>query len=582
VEKFAVLEVSKENKDNSGLKNEFILKTKEEFLLILNKDKFTKKQAMDILEKEKWLDYGEVIAICAGVSQDAVRLSIEDVLDCFALEMVGLLFRRDILTKTGSYNVKLEAMTEFEFLCRLTEANGNCLLVFPGIEEDEWTVTETDMFSCAYLVRRYLKALYSWGKSESILQQMCFVAEQSCLRSVFYNYLNEMITSETAYNRIAADTAPILIFRGDATCYGVLQDFADSLAYCLRQRGEAVILAEAGNTDYEYLQSHACKAIIGFQAGALRSKFFKDLQGPKLQFWLDNPVFYAEQFAALPKDCFILCHDANYVNFIKKHYHKENVQIMPPAGHAQFIYEEKERPYDIVFVGKYFPEPDVQLDGIYKLYYEFMLQHPEMTFSAGLEALLTEIGRTELIEHILDIFRDLNPLCQRIINHYKKRVIETILEAGYEIHVYGDSWDAYESPNAHRLIKHPAVSVDDSLKEWQKAKIGLNIMSWHKAGMTERVANIMLSGAVCLSDETIYLNDNFTDGEQLVCYCLNRLDELPGKIERLLIDDEWAKIARRGYDIAMKEHTWEQRTGQLVEMVEGIWDRDEESSLVKK
>jgi hypothetical protein len=36
-------------------------------------------------------------------------------------------------------------------------------------------------------------------------------------------------------------------------------------------------------------------------------------------------------------------------------------------------------------------------------------------------------------------------------------------------------------------------------------------MTWHKAGMTERIANICLSGAVCLSERTEYLDREFNN-----------------------------------------------------------------------
>lgn len=582
MDKIAVLEVTEEYKDDSVWKNQFIIHSKEPYLLIWHGEEVYLSEVLNRIEQECWLDYGDVIAVCAGPQQDAVQLSMENILDCFSLEIVGLLFRKDVLTKAGSYNTKLKAMTEFEVLCRLTETHGNCLVVFPGVEETEWRVTKEELYTCAYLMRRYLQELHAWGKTESVLQQMYLVAEQSGLLTAFQEYMDEMISGKEAYQRIAADTAPFLIFRGDATCFGVIQDFADSLAEELQKLGQAVVLVESGKLDYEYIQNHVCKAVIGFQARALENEFFKKLQGPKLQFWFDNPVFYEDHFAAISPDCYVLCHDANYADYICNHYHRRNICVMPPAGHVQVWQEESERPYDIVFIGKYLPESDVQLDGEYKRYYDYMLSHPELTFDAGLQGMLEEMGRPELVSRSNEIFQNLNPLCQRVINHYKKKVLETILEAGYEIHVYGDSWNDYKSPHAHRLIKHPQVSVAESLEEWRRAKIGLNIMSWHKAGMTERIANIMLSGAVCLSDETSYLKEHFVEGQQIVTFRLSELEELPNKIEMILRDDNWRRIARGGYEMAANEHTWEHRAKQLLDMMEGIWDNYEESDIVKK
>jgi spore maturation protein CgeB len=92
-------------------------------------------------------------------------------------------------------------------------------------------------------------------------------------------------------------------------------------------------------------------------------------------------------------------------------------------------------------------------------------------------------------------------------------------------------------------------------------------MSWHKAGMTERIANIMLSGAVCISDETTYLRDNFIEDEEIVLFKLDKLEELPGKINRLLEDDALRKqISKNAYEKAKREHTWEKRAQELLEL----------------
>ena len=55
---------------------------------------------------------------------------------------------------------------------------------------------------------------------------------------------------------------------------------------------------------------------------------------------------------------------------------------------------------------------------------------------------------------------------------------------------------------------------------WQQSKLSLNIMSWHKAGFTERMANIMLAGAVLVTDDTRYLEGRYENGKDLVSFGL--------------------------------------------------------------
>ena len=575
MEKIKIISMSEDKAECCREKNVYLEGCMDDYLAFLYQNKLSEARFVEYCEREKPLDYGEVIVFCAGEEQDAMQLSLEDVLQCFYLQIVGLVFRRDLLEQTGGYNERLHALSDYELLCRLAESVGSCLLIFPGIQEDALVIGKEDVFSYAYLIRRYSVKLQAKGMLESVLSQMYQIAESASQLPILQDFLNQLLTSADAYERIEAATAPFLIFRGDDTCYGVLRNFADSLAEELRRLGQAVIMAEADMIDYEYLQNHVCKGIIGFQAVALGNDFFKSLHGPRMQFWVDNPAFFQKGFARLGNDCYILCHDSKSVEYIQKYYHMENVVQMPPGGHALTDASEAEifgeRPYDIVFVGSYYPDREEILEEFPRGYFEYMIEHSWMNFSQGLQAFLSEQNIAMDVSEFMDNLAALKPVCHKVIRYYKKKVIDTILEAGYELHVYGDTWDAYDSPYADRLVRHPEVTVEESLSEWRKAKIGLNIMSWHKGGMTERVANIMLSGAVCLSDETEYLKEHFVDGEQIVCYRLDQLEELPHKISDLLEGEKCAEIARGGYEIALREHTWERRARQLLELVNEIW-----------
>lgn len=568
--KLGVLELQADKINDAICKNTFIAQSTREYLAIADGSKITKMQLERLLEAEDMFSYGDVFAFCAGEKQDAVLLTLENVLECFAVQIVALVFRRDLLGVSGSYNYRLHSMTDYEMLCRLTQANGNTILVFPGIGEDALNLQPEDAYTCAYMVRKYLKDFQAWGTMEPVLKNFCMAMEQCGVLDEFKRDLNVFLGSEEEYNHVAIATAPIVVLRGDNTCFGVLQDFAESLFKVFKQMGQACILAGDGQTDYEYIMNHVNKAIIGFQTKAFKIDFFQKLQGPKFQFWFDNPIMYEFYFRDLTDDCHVLCHDANYVEFIRAQYGHENTRLLPPAGHSLPEMPESERPYDMVFIGKYIPESGEQFVGLDEELYKYMLENPTITFADGMKTVLRRNDLPDSEWKSGGTFEKIKEVYQDVISCYRQKVLETILDAGYEVHVYGDSWDMYQSLNAHRLIRHSEVTVEESIKEWQKAKIGLNVMSWHKAGMTERIANIMLSGAVCLSEETSYLKENFIEGEQIVTFKLNQLEELPHKIEQLLKDDHWRTVAHNGYEVASREHTWEKRASQLLETIEEI------------
>lgn len=569
--KLEILEVYAGQLEDAGYKNQFMADCSKEYLGIVNKEKLSAEQIYLAAEREALLDMGKVFVFCAGEAQDAVQLSWEELPECFTLEIVGLVFAKDLLGTAGNYNYRLDGMTDFEFLLRLGKANGSVILVFEGMEESALEVGEKEAKACAYLFRSVLEELKRLGKTEQVLQLYFMVMEQFGMSATFREELGKMLEDEAYYEKISIVTAPFLILRGDDTCYGVLQDFADSIYEGLRSLGQACILVGQAETDYESLRNRAVKGVIGFQAIALEIDYFKKLHGPKIQFWMDNPVFSAEHFSRLSEDCYVLCHDSNYTEFIRKEYHRENAKTFPLAAKSRPWKETGDRPYDIVFVGTYLPDDLNELPGNDfpgNCFLRFMLTHPHSTFAEGVEYVWEQQGILSSKRDYGKAFPDMQKLCLKIINHYRKKTMDTILEAGYEVHVYGESWRVYDSPWADRLIIHPAVKGNEAVNELQKAKIGLNMMSWHKAGMTERIANIMLSGAVCLSEETSYLAKHFENGKQLVTFRLDALEELSGKIERILQGDKWLEIARAGYETASREHTWERRSRQLLQLVE--------------
>jgi spore maturation protein CgeB len=151
-------------------------------------------------------------------------------------------------------------------------------------------------------------------------------------------------------------------------------------------------------------------------------------------------------------------------------------------------------------------------------------------------------------------------------------VIRTLLEGGISLHVFGESWKEFPVPEgaSGKLILHGHLRAEDAPDLYRRAKVSLNVMTWHKAGMTERVADSMLGGAVCVSDRTDYLEEHFTE-EEICLYDLAHLEKLPGMIRTLLGRADDREIIRKKAEVkARKEHTWDARARQL----QRLWNSD--------
>ena len=119
--------------------------------------------------------------------------------------------------------------------------------------------------------------------------------------------------------------------------------------------------------------------------------------------------------------------------------------------------------------------------------------------------------------------------------------------------------------------------------------MALNIMAWHKAGFTERLANTMLSGSVMLSDKSTYITEHFkcispenvksldetasdlVKNIEFAVFELDKMQELPQFVKQLLADREAMKImAENGKKRCLEEHTWDKRAEQFEEILKSL------------
>ena len=146
----------------------------------------------------------------------------------------------------------------------------------------------------------------------------------------------------------------------------------------------------------------------------------------------------------------------------------------------------------------------------------------------------------------------------------------TSASTDFIIDVFGDSWDRSKFGKYSTFRKHPNVTVEEGIQIWRQSKLSLNIMSWHKAGFTERMANIMLAGAVLITDWTGYLEGRYHNDELLI-FDLDNIQGVIPKIKKLLHNDqERLDIATKGLQRTLKEHTWEKRAKEFLELLRQV------------
>jgi glycosyltransferase involved in cell wall biosynthesis len=135
------------------------------------------------------------------------------------------------------------------------------------------------------------------------------------------------------------------------------------------------------------------------------------------------------------------------------------------------------------------------------------------------------------------------------------------------IHIVGSDskgWKKYVGHQSNVKLL-PAVPFTEALELMKKTKILLNCTPEIKQGLHERILSGLVSGAAVLSLQTPYLNEQFTDGEDLLMYAPRAWNELNEKIRLYLTnDDKRNHLVGKGREKVLKNHTWDQRALSLM------------------
>ncbi len=576
-----VLELDREQMEDAFLKNEFIGRTTSSYFAVIDKTVTDRQQVTEILEETGLLSEYQAVLFGENIG-DGGNMDVINVMSHPEMKIYALVVKKSFLEWTGSFHETLREFNTYEFLCRAAAET----MVY-GIPCAEGDVKETcnDMGNSnnkdkvltartlAYIARLHMVRLQAKGVLEDVFLRLINHAEKLGCDQEFSDVMGIMIDSFAEFEKLARNTAPYLIFVGDDTCYSVPKRFAAALSDELVELGQAVITTDGRHGEWKTGDDSniaippILKGVVGCQMKILERDIFRRMACPKYQFWFDNPIYFNDMFYDLPKEYYILSQDADYADYIKRYYGTENAIQFPPAGEDAGYAGNQDRPYDVVFIGSYRNQWDVDtFSEEERKFYEYMKSHPDVNFEVGYRQYLKENMPYKYEEDTIRIgLESVKNACRAVTSYYRDAVIETLIAAGVNVHVYGDSWQSFHSEHEAFLSRHPEVSVEESLEVLGHAKIGLNIMTWHKAGMTERIANIMLSGAVCVSDESSYLRENYSDGEEMTLFRLSEISLLPQKVLELLRDEDHRRqMAVKAYERARKEHTWRKRTEEFL------------------
>lgn len=296
-------------------------------------------------------------------------------------------------------------------------------------------------------------------------------------------------------------------------------------------------------------------------------------QIPFFNIMMDHPFHYKTALDTAPEQMVLLCMDRNHVEYVKRFFPNiKKVYFFPHAGieRCQQI-PISERKIDVLYAGglsRYAAEgliPDLgkiqEFDAfaLVKKALEILIQRPELTTEYVIEMCIKEINLMFNDKRLGEIITELRFLDSLAVSFYREQMIRTLAGLGITVTVFGLGWDRceWESTNVIYGGVLPPVQI---LELMNQSKIVLNTMTWFKRGAHDRVFNGMLAGAAVVSDQSEYLQEQFTNGEQLQMFSLREMEDIAEAVKMLLSDENCAQnMADCGYQQAKKQHMWKNR-----------------------
>lgn len=381
----------------------------------------------------------------------------------------------------------------------------------------------------------------------------------------------------------------ILIFISRILCYESNRFFVSEMERQLQDYGYEVEVCEIDLEDNEIestLMGYIGKnfdAIIDFNSALPRlvledgSRYLDQINAPFFNYIVDHPLYH-HPVIKLDLNCSnVICIDRKHEEYIKKYYSNIHKVIFMPLGamKALNVTPYEQRKIEVLFSGSYQSSSEMMdqmkamnaNETIFLLIKELQ-KNTNQTQEEALKKILEQRGETISGKAFADCLNT-HYLAERYVRAcFREKLIQTLLDHHINITVYGTGWEDFKCSNKEHLIIKNSVSFPVSLEIIADSKIVLNIMPWFKDGIHDRVLSAMVNGAVCVTDSSTYMKDNFKDEEEIVYYSLDELDKLPKKIEELLNNPMQAKrISECGYKVVKEKHMWKNRIEENIDKI---------------
>lgn len=292
---------------------------------------------------------------------------------------------------------------------------------------------------------------------------------------------------------------------------------------------------------------------------------------------VDHPLYYHEHLKNPLEHCYYMGADRKHINYVEQYYPKVKVRgFLPLAGTELEGRQPAKRDIPVLLTGNYkkpafFNTYIERIDEEYTRFYhgiiQEMLMHPEYALEEVVKQFcIKEMGEIS-DEDYTQVLSCMNFIDLYIRNTRRGEVVKALIDNGVTVDVVGSGWEELDCIHQENLRVHSQADSETCLEMMGRAVVSLNVMPDFKDGAHDRIFNSILNGAVCVSDDSIYLKEVLPEGCGVSYYDVSHPEYLGDQIKALLEDTgKCREIQKTGYGIVKEKHTWKNRAYQLLDI----------------
>jgi len=308
---------------------------------------------------------------------------------------------------------------------------------------------------------------------------------------------------------------------------------------------------------------------------------------PVFDYIVDHPRNFYDTMEKPEEDLFVFSLDRDHVDYIKKWYPFVKEAFFSPNGGTETnpYIPFKERKYDVIYMGgcqkKIYDYPVIPFfedegKDFYIKTLDLMFHNTMLATEKAIDMYFKNSTYMANDEELSYLNKNIAIYLENTVRRKTKLMgMKALDNAGIHVDIFGGyDFKDDEIVFSDNIRLHDRIPRVELMPLIGQAKISLCFMPWFKRGCSEKNLDSMLNGALCVTDRSEYLEENYIDGHNIIYFDLSNPAQMAADIKWLLDNPVQAsKIAEKGRQTALEHDTWNHRFDYVIQTMKDVLNK---------